>query len=527
MASEKSAQDEALDPRLAEARDSAIIKGEKILAQETGDQGQAIVLTDSRVLVIKAGMTATGTFNGQRVGAYSYDQISNVCVRKGPMGAVIQLRLVDSVLAGSDVPPDNVVIFSGEQRVKKCRAFATKLEAALGKPITKIGFDQEAQPQAKAQSETAKAEIETPKAEPETVKADVPSEPSTDPKPAPAERRGGREARSLAEEMFAELTESAKPAQPAASASAAETKPKRKPRAKSTSASKAVVEAAQKADLPKAVKAEPPIEAAQVESPEQNVVSEPVQAQVSIPEPAPVEQVIDESPQMHEPEIPQAPASVPQDQADTVVEEAVTVPKYGPNPRLPKPSRRNNCGGKRALALLGLLAAALIVGVAVLAPMKSATQNVQLVEINVKDLTDNKSILIQQRNDLVRYREKVTGIISPSNSAAFAISGVLQSHNTGLLKAATKKNPSDSAWRQIIKLKAPAGLAGAKQNLTSGLFIRKVAIEQISGNSAFSSPGRPQLALKQLSESDAIIKKGLASIDNMVASLDERIAAKK
>lgn len=59
MASGKGVSSGEFDERLAAARDSALLEGENVVAQEEGDQGQALVLTDLRVIVVKGGITAT------------------------------------------------------------------------------------------------------------------------------------------------------------------------------------------------------------------------------------------------------------------------------------------------------------------------------------------------------------------------------------------------------------------------------------------------------------------------------------
>lgn len=138
MPSDDGALNDPLDERLAEARDALLENGENVVAQETGDSGQAIVLTDSRVIILKSGLTATGEFNGNRAGVYLLSEIGAVNVRKGPMGAVIQICTdKQEQPAQSGGAPDNVIVFGGAQRAKRCAAIAALIEQALGKPITR------------------------------------------------------------------------------------------------------------------------------------------------------------------------------------------------------------------------------------------------------------------------------------------------------------------------------------------------------------------------------------------------------
>lgn len=179
MTSDNSTAREPLDERLAQARDTAIAaQGDKIIAQEMGDQGQAIVLTDSRVLILKAGLTATGNLNGEKTCAFPLSEITDINMRKGPMGAVIQIVGPKVEPPAQGGPPDNVIVFTGTQRVKKCEFIAACIEEALGKPAEKVEFTP-AEPESKAAPARVEEAHGTPK--------------------------GGRAPVSLAEEMFAEM----------------------------------------------------------------------------------------------------------------------------------------------------------------------------------------------------------------------------------------------------------------------------------------------------------------------------------
>ncbi|MHB9037884.1 MAG: hypothetical protein ACYC64_14595 [Armatimonadota bacterium] len=196
MASDKGAHKDGMDERLAQSRDAALLDGEEIVAQEMGDQGQAIILTKSRILIIKAGLTATGTLNGQTVGAFALDEITAVNVRKGPMGAVIQVCVDGRQQIAQAGPPDNVIVFSGDQRVKKCDAIADKIESVLGKSVERI---------------EPKTDDTKPDKEREQVEAVEQSAVGTEEiveivEDVSKPMRGGRQAKSLAEEMFEEMT---------------------------------------------------------------------------------------------------------------------------------------------------------------------------------------------------------------------------------------------------------------------------------------------------------------------------------
>lgn len=203
---------EAIDPRLAEARDSVLHDNERIIAQAEGDPGQAIVLTETRLITIRVGITATGEADGHIIRDFPLGEITAVNVRKGPLGAVIQVVSADSQPPAPGSSPNKVIVFTGADRIKKCEAMAAAIEPLLGKPLGRV----EAEPAAEEALATA---AEPPKAVPETP-LDAPKEP----------RRGGREPRTLADEIFAELNhaeapEETSPAPPPAQAASDEVPP--------------------------------------------------------------------------------------------------------------------------------------------------------------------------------------------------------------------------------------------------------------------------------------------------------------
>lgn len=164
------------DERLAEALASALTIGEETLAKEEADQGQAIVLTDSRIILLRAGLAATGELNGSRVSAFALGKITAINLRKGPLGAVIQIVAEDSEAPSDGARPDNVVVFTGPGRVKKAEAFAAAIESATDKAVART------EPQARPEGQPVITEIvsETP--------------------------RAPRARKSLAEEIYAEAT---------------------------------------------------------------------------------------------------------------------------------------------------------------------------------------------------------------------------------------------------------------------------------------------------------------------------------
>ncbi|MEN6357343.1 MAG: PH domain-containing protein [Armatimonadota bacterium] len=452
MASDKGVPKDGMDERLAQARDAALQDGEAIVAQETGDQGQAIVITNSRILIIKTGLTATGTLNGLSVGAFAYADISAVNVRKGPMGAVIQIQTNGAPKTAASGPPDNVIVFSGDQRVAKCDTIAQKIESALGKKAER--FEPKtgnAAPAAKEQPAEQAVEIEGS---------------NDDTEQAPKPMKGGRQAKSLAEEMFEEMTSS----EPEA--------PKPEP-----TAAEPVIEQVAKPAL------EPPVK---VEA-ESNVTETPAAEEAAY-------RSIEELGYEDEEE---------DEQTDEPAE------SFRPNPNLPKPVRKKN-SSKNSFVLIGGLMALVLIGMAVTTPLRNP-KPVPKVEINVDKLTRNAKTVRLQISEIGNYRNEVVKALAASDKETAALSLAVHSGRKAIVGAAGK-NSSEAAWQDLTILKAPSGLADAQENIVLGAFTRKNAV----ANALSVGPIDATNILKRLSEADSLIKKGLGDIDKMEAGLKKQ-----
>jgi hypothetical protein len=138
MSFEKAAAGGAIDSRVAALLSDALGDGESVLVQETGDQGQSIILTNFRLIVIKIGLAATGQMDAERTAAYYYASISAVKLRRGPMGAVIQIVSEANPPSVPGQPPMNLVVFSGDKRIKHAEAIAEQIGKALHITIERI-----------------------------------------------------------------------------------------------------------------------------------------------------------------------------------------------------------------------------------------------------------------------------------------------------------------------------------------------------------------------------------------------------
>ncbi|MCE5315483.1 MAG: hypothetical protein ABFD49_06790 [Armatimonadota bacterium] len=459
MASDKGAPKDGMDERLAQARDGALLDGEEIVAQEMGDQGQAIILTNSRILIIKAGLTATGTLNGQSTGAFPVNEITAVNLRKGPMGAVIQICVDGRQQSAQAGPPDNVIVFSGDQRVKKCEIIAEKIESAIRKPLERI--------------EPTTGDAHSPRVDEHVEEVEQ------TPEEAPKPNKGGRQAKSLAEEMFEEMNGSAEPEPP---------QPVRQPE-------------------PKSVPEPEPVErVAEV------AASEPAEAVVeaeAIAKP-------DEVHAAQEPDYKSVEELGYKEPEEEVEEDNEPTEDFRPNPFLPRPVRKKSRSG-RSFTLIGGLMVLALFGVAVISPMRQP-KVVPVEEVNVDNLTRNAKTVRRQIAEIDKYREDAAKILAASNKESAALARAVHSGRQAVV-AAAGKNASDKAWQELTKLKVPSGLAGARENIVLGTFTRKNAVANALSVGQIDASG----VNARLSEANSLIKKGFEAIDKMKAGISNQL----
>ncbi len=479
MASGKGVSSGGFDERLAAVRDSALFEGENVVAQEEGDQGQALILTDFRVLVIKVGITATATSHGQILGAFPLGDLSAINVRKGPLGAVIQVCTERKELLAESGPPNNVVVFTGPQRMKKCEAIAALIEGSLGKPCGRIppkGAPRSVESTKLVQPESVASEsVEAAEQGPGelVIEAQADAQASAKTEAESSKRRGGREERSLAEEMFAEMMGGAPDPTPPARPEPGVKKPAK------------------------------PAADARPSAPEAAAASEPQAPPASQSVPASIIESIND-----------------------VAEPAIRTEQFEPNPFLPKPIRNRNRAAGKVLVLFGSLAALMLVGMAVTAPLR-APDEAPVVNTNITVVTDNPQVARRHRMVVADYQAKVAAIASQSKRTMSAVSSAVHSGTKGAGSAGLQSDALDKAWQKVSAIPAPPGLAGAKESLTSGLFIGKTAVANLSGGLQTATPPSANETLARISEATMLINKGLASISKMRSDLEKQSSRKK
>jgi len=126
------------DERLHEALKSALSDGEEIVAQEAGDQGQAIALTKDHIILVRVGLAATGEMNGHKTTKFALGEVTSVNLRKGALGAVIQICSSQAHSGTPNGAPENVIVFTGPGRVKKAETFADTIEHVAQKSVSRF-----------------------------------------------------------------------------------------------------------------------------------------------------------------------------------------------------------------------------------------------------------------------------------------------------------------------------------------------------------------------------------------------------
>ena len=371
MPSDDGALNDPLDERLAEARDALLKDGENIVAQEMGDHGQAVVLTDARVMILKSGLTATGEFNGNRAGVYLLTKIKAVNVRKGPMGAVIQICTEKQEQPAQSGPPDNVIAFGGAQRVKRCLAIAAQIELALGKPLTRT---------------------------------------------APGK-----------------------------------TSPEVPPR-----------------------------------------------VEQAVEEPAPVD------------------VSVPPTVEDETEEELEESPEFGPNPNLPMPVKRHSAGVGRALVLLAVLTAVLLISLAITSPIRNQDRQPDTSAPPVKAGRTVEEIK-KQLAGIERYRSESAALVKQADAIASKLEVAAKSGDPQAIAEALRSDKIEELWAKASSCEAPTGLAGAKANTVNGLGGLRTTAAGMAGSIGSQGSSPDDTALRKIASDRELIGQGLREIDSMIA----------
>ncbi len=588
MAAENSAPRGGFDERLTAARDTVLEAGEQIVAQETGDQGQGIVLTSSRIITIKAGFAATGEINGERVGAYAFDEITAVKMRRGPMGAVLQFV---TQTAEDDPVKNEVVVFSGDQKVKKCEAFAKKIEQTMEKTVEKFehtdhqGAAQQpvtTEPQDEqtviqthvSMEENSPESVETVVAVSETeepvsedlvqnteyvsvedvsVQDAAPQEQSEDQEEDVTQQRGIKR-KSLAEEMYAEISgvdeqentatqETASPSSHKTDApdiySQEEIVASVSEDSRTEDTNMEIVQGGLKDGLGDELQGGPSAAddldddislntlVEQTVNELESAVEAKKQSEKVAEETAATDEIQETVSEVEQVVQASEDAARDEKQAEETVQSGEN---YGPNPNIPRPAKKNAPKSKVGVLVAVLVIAIAGIGIFILGPFNKTDDTT--ANISMPALEDAKATPKEHLKEIEDYKATVLKYIAVSDNSLNAVNEALASGNREQALVALKNEASDEMWRELAELDTPAGLADARDKVRSGLAKRKTAIDHISNAVEFDMAYNHEQVNRDLQKAHALIAKGIARIDKHIEKLsgskaDEETTAKK
>ena len=114
---------------LGRALEASLTPGERVLASLHTSVGEAIAVTPSRILILKAGLFANAGMFGNKAISYSFQDISSVENREGPLGGHVKILAAGVQESGSapfqsgvhstwgkNSEAENVVTYGGTKR---------------------------------------------------------------------------------------------------------------------------------------------------------------------------------------------------------------------------------------------------------------------------------------------------------------------------------------------------------------------------------------------------------------------------
>ncbi len=132
-----------LKGKLGKAYEDNVLDDERIdVRLQPSAQGEAIVVTDKRVMIIKAGtITGAGLF-GASVKSFSYNQITSVDLRIGILGGHMQLTVAGSIerqdRGFSDMfRAENAITFTANYK-ERMKAVAEIIRSKINQPTADL-----------------------------------------------------------------------------------------------------------------------------------------------------------------------------------------------------------------------------------------------------------------------------------------------------------------------------------------------------------------------------------------------------
>ena len=540
MSSGSATPKEVMNERLAELRNATLLADENIVTQQMGDHGQGVVITDSRVMILKAGLTATGSINGQNVTAFKFDEIGVVNLRRGPMGAIVQI-VGKQITANPNVrPPENMAIFSGEQKVKKLELLIEKLVSSSGITVNRVDWIPETVPESVSTNSDIDPETETVAHvddtaatqscdQIETASVLVPKKPRAPRKKAiptpvantiedeslefaPVDTPAQMEVESESYADTIQAVQSDKPAEQETPIDVIPIEPE-KP---------ALTRGIQKRSLAEEIFAE--LSAEEQDEPE----SLPVQ--VSKPAVVPVEKVEVKQPstppvrkvEVARTTVPPAQVQPAPEVAKQSISEA-TIPviplpgeEYGPNPRLSMLMRKNKPSAGRVIAVFAILGLIMLAGLAILG--RNSINNVAVTQKPSSPRKD-MSQLRTKLSEVSSYKQQLFKLVAGSNSDARRMANALSARDARTIGNTISVASHERVLTGLQKLNPPMGLRTAQDLLESAVNERKTVATAISNALTGAGFIDPSKNGQRLNRANSRIQHAFGEVNMLEASL--------
>lgn len=520
MSSGSATPKEVLTERLAELRDSVLEPSENVLAQQMGDHGQAVVITGLRIMILKTGLSATGSIDGQNVTALPFAEIDSVNLRRGPMGAIIQIAGKQISAESTTRPPENIAVFSGEQKVRKLESLVEKLISASGVKVNRVDCDTMAEctetdaPEAiKLESDQATAEnvsdsgAQIQKKKPRSVKAQ------------PAVKASDKEKSS-------EATASSEPLQPQTAAPA-----------DSVEAAEEIIKSVSKqiqTDITTPKKPAKPVRhkslademfeelTEEAKAPAEPKTSEPVISEPRVPRARPAVRVdISEKPSpafslaAREAEA----VAVPRENLAQEAVEKQQILQHGPNPKLSSYMKKHNSKtGPIAIAVV-LLALMVVGGLAIVGRTNLAQTQMQAENGSSRDVAALRAKL----QSVDKFRSRISSLMAKSNLDARRMQQALDARDAGGIRQTVSVSNHEEVIKGLEGLVPPRGLRVTQNMLEDAVNERKAVATTISNALTGASIVDPSQSSKRLKEADTLVQKAYGQMQALERSINNQI----
>ena len=525
MSFDKAKADGSNDQRLAVLLAGTLAEGESVLAEETGDQGQSIILTNSRLIVVKIGLAAAGEMNAEKTASFDYASVTGIRLRRGPMGAVIQILSKSAPPASPGQAPMNLVVFSGDKRVKQAESIVERISEAMRIDIERIHPPPANAPEAPATPDSSAANDPVSGVRPRRAgasksaqtdpaqQADVTEPTAPEPEAESPQSSPGLVRRSLADEIYADITGRVEePAATAAPQEASSLYPVPDPAADERPALAESV----------ADEAEPDTQPAgcgsgQTEDSESRPTTSPASERYDLGDLKRLDERLDGAEAAARGDRP------PSDTEDTCEPAPQLATEFRPNPRLPKPEKPASSSKTATLVLIGILAAMALAGVAVIGPMRTLSSSHQAPSAQRKPAVTAQSVRANLA-DAIAFQDAAETIVAESNALSSQLNEALGSRDTEAIGKILRAYSLETAIERLESMALAAEMVPARDKLTAALEERQTIASMAKQYAASGDSTQVPIMQSRIIVSARLIEEAQTDMSTSVQALRDRLA---